>query len=286
MFARLTRQRNFRRNLTRATVGVAIASLLVGISIFELKRRADERVWEQFVQWLPSAPSADSAAPIFIAYREHLKASGVSEADSRKQLAVIRKLQRSRPESRRMMFDNIYSNEPGFNTKPNALLVTTVNGRPPGRALDVAMGQGRNAVFLAGQGWDVTGFDVSSVGLDTAKRNAARAGVEIKTVLKSRDEFDFGTEQWDLIVITYETIPLEVPDYAERLRKSLRKGGLIVVETTASDAGRPLTRSTDVDPARLLRSFSDLRVLRFEDGIAMPDWGHYKTRLVRFVAEK
>jgi 2-polyprenyl-3-methyl-5-hydroxy-6-metoxy-1,4-benzoquinol methylase len=186
------------------------------------------------------------------------------------------------------MFNNIYSNPnaSGFSTGPNALLVSAVKGRKPGRALDVGMGQGRNAVFLAVEGWDATGFDISDRGLEVANKNAARVGVKVNTVLKSREEFDFGVAQWDLIVITYETIPLETPSYVERLRNSLRAGGLIVVETTASDAGQPLTRSVDVDPARLLRAFDGFRILRFEDGVAMPDWGKEKTRLVRFDAEK
>ena len=184
------------------------------------------------------------------------------------------------------MFNNVYSNEPGFNTKPNALLVAAVSGRRPGRALDVGMGQGRNAVFLAVEGWNVTGFDISDVGLEVAKKNAARVGVKINAVLKSRENFDFGTAQWDLIVITYEIIPLETMSYGTRLRNSLRAGGLIVIETTASDAGQPLTRSVDVDPARLLRALDGFRILHFEDTVAMPDWGKEKTRLARLVAEK
>ncbi len=52
----------------------------------------------------------------------------------------------------------------------------TVEGRNPGRALDIGMGQGRNAVYLATQGWDVTGFDPSSEGVRIARSNAEKAG--------------------------------------------------------------------------------------------------------------
>jgi SAM-dependent methyltransferase len=238
------------------------------------------------VQWLPSLPPTDSVALIYTQYRARLVAAGVSEPEADRQLAVIRKLSRTRPEARRVIFNNIYSNEPGFNTKPNALLVSAVTGRKPGRALDVGMGQGRNAVFLAVEGWNVTGFDISDVGLEVAKKNAARVGVKINAVLKGREDFDFGTAQWDLIVITYETIPLETTSYVARLRDSLRAGGLIVIETTATDAGQPLTRSVDVDPALLRRALDGFRILHFEDTVAMPDWGKEKTRLVRLVAEK
>jgi 2-polyprenyl-3-methyl-5-hydroxy-6-metoxy-1,4-benzoquinol methylase len=269
-------------------ISITVGCALIGHPGPGSAQSSDERVWQEFLQWLPSAPPLDNVGPLYQQYRKRLVAAGVSEPDADKQLAVIRKMSRTRPEARRIMFNNIYSNPnaSGFSTSPNALLVSTVKGRKPGRALDVGMGQGRNAVFLAVEGWNVTGFDISDAGLEVAKKNAARIGVEINTVLKSREEFDFGVAQWDLIVITYETIPLETPSYGERLRNSLRAGGLIVVETTASDAGQPLTRSVDVDPGRLLRTFDGFRILHFEDTVATPDWGQGKTRLVRLVAEK
>jgi SAM-dependent methyltransferase len=288
MFAVRGTTQSLRREFVRTLTSIAIGCFVVGHAGLAFAQSSDEQVWQQYLQWLPSLPPTDSVSLIYAQYRTRLVAAGVSEAEADKQLAVIRKMSASRPEARRIMFNNIYANPDasGFIRKPNALLVSAVKGRKPGRALDVGTGQGRNAVFLAVEGWDVTGFDISDVGLEVARKNAARVGVKINTVLKSREEFDFGVAQWDLIVITYETIPLGTPSYGERLRNSLRAGGLIVVETTASDAGQPLTRSVDVDPARLRRAFDDFRILHFEDGVAMPDWGKEKTRLVRFVAEK
>jgi SAM-dependent methyltransferase len=269
-------------------ISIAIGCALVGHPGLGAAQSSDERVWQEFLQWLPSAPPADNVGPLYEQYRKRLVASGVSETDADEQLAVIRKMSRTRPEARRIMFNSIYSNPDasGFSTKPNALLVSAVKDRKPGHALDVGMGQGRNAVFLAVEGWNVTGFDISDAGLELAKKNAARVGVKINTVLKSREQFDFGATQWDLIVVTYETIPLETMSYIARIRDSLRAGGLIVIETTASDAGQPLTRSVDVDPARLLRALDGFRILYFEDTVAMPDWGKEKTRLARLIAEK
>jgi 2-polyprenyl-3-methyl-5-hydroxy-6-metoxy-1,4-benzoquinol methylase len=48
-----------------------------------------------------------------------------------------------------------------FNHQPSRLLVDAIQGRTPGRALDLGMGEGRNAIFLAQQGWQVTGVDLS-----------------------------------------------------------------------------------------------------------------------------
>jgi 2-polyprenyl-3-methyl-5-hydroxy-6-metoxy-1,4-benzoquinol methylase len=84
---------------------------------------------------------------------------------------------------------------PRFNSKPNQLLVDAVAGRDPGQALDVAMGQGRNSVFLAQQGWAVTGFDLSTRALEIAQQQAEEAGVKIHTVLAKDLDFDFGKEQ-------------------------------------------------------------------------------------------
>ena len=277
-----------RRVLVRTVTLIAIGCFVAGHAGPAYAQSSDEQVWQQYLQWLPSLPPSDSVSVIYAQFRARQVAAGVSEAEADRQLAVIRKMSGSRPEARRIIFNNIYANPDasGFSTKPNALLVSTVKGRKPGRALDVGMGQGRNAVFLAVEGWNVTGFDISDVGLEVARKNAARVGVKINTVSKSREEFDFGVAQWDLIVITYETIPLENSSYARRLRDSLRPDGVIVVETTASDAGKPLIRSVDVDPERLLRAFDGFRILHFEDTVATPDWGKGKTRLARFVAEK
>src|SRR5271157_3507433 len=97
----------------------------------------------------------------------------------------------------RIMFNNIYSNStPGFVAQPNALLVATVEGRKPGRALDIGMGQGRNTVFLALKGWDVTGFDISDGGITIARKNAERVGVKINAFHQTDESFDFGFDQW------------------------------------------------------------------------------------------
>ena len=59
-----------------------------------------------------------------------------------------------------------------WTAEPNRFLVAEVNGLAPGRALDLACGEGRNAVWLAAQGWEVTGVDFSRAGLDKAHRLA------------------------------------------------------------------------------------------------------------------
>ena len=69
-----------------------------------------------------------------------------------------------------------------FGAEPNRFLVAEVEGLAPGRALDVACGSGRNAVWLASRGWQVTGVDFSDVALEQARGLAADRGVDVEWV--------------------------------------------------------------------------------------------------------
>jgi SAM-dependent methyltransferase len=247
----------------------------------------DEAIWQLFTEWLPSSPPVDGPKELFDQYRSRLVANGTSAADADQQLVVIRRLHRERPDAWRIMFNNIYkSDTPGFSTQPNALLVATVEGRRPGRALDVGMGQGRNSVFLALKGWDVTGFDMSDEGIAIAQRNAKRAGVPLNAIRETDEAFDYGADQWDLIVFMYEPFSITSSAYVDRLRKSLKVGGIIVIESYGEDAATPNQPPTAIDPDRLLSALQQFRILRFEDTVALADWGQNKRRLVRMVAEK
>jgi SAM-dependent methyltransferase len=193
------------------------------VAIGALAQPSDEAVWRNFMEWLNNAPPVDGPRILFELYNKHLIANGASEAEATRQIAVVREMHRQRPDGWRVMFNNIYkTTTPGFATQPNALLVSTVEGRKPGRALDVGMGQGRNSVFLALKGWDVTGFDMSDEGIATARKNAESAGVKLNAIRETEDAFDYGTGQWDLIVFMYEPFPVTSAAYVERLRQSIR----------------------------------------------------------------
>src|SRR5262249_24988189 len=130
-------------------------------------------------------------------YGSQLRRNGESIENVERTLLVIS----ARDEA--TLYDAIFNKPPQFDTTPNHLLIESTRDRSPGTALDVGMGQGRNAVYLAKKGWNVTGFDVSKVGLDEATKQAASAGVTINTVQASDIEFDFGANRWDLIAIIY-----------------------------------------------------------------------------------
>jgi len=250
----------------------------------------DDAVWKDFVDWLPSAPVSQTPQPIFDLYRQRLMARGATPAEAARRLGLILGGMRTRTDGWRVMFNKIYTApNGGFSTAPSALLVSAASNRPPGRALDVGAGQGRNSVFLAMKGWNVTGFDISDEGLKVAQRNAEKAGVKIATVVESLQGFDMGRAAWDLIVITYEPAPVVAKEYVQKLAAALRPGGLVVIESFASDAGAKQRRPVDIDPQEMLRTFStlpDFRILHFEDVVGTPEWTRDKTRLTRLVAEK
>jgi SAM-dependent methyltransferase len=261
---------------------------LLSLAQASLAQSSDEKIWRDFLDWVKTVPPQQHPGVLVEQYRRKLQADGIGAAAIQHHVDVVLAHMRSGTEGWQQIFNRIYTSPSGgFSTKPNALLVSAVDGRKPGRALDVGMGQGRNSIFLASNGWDVTGFDVSDEGLAVARKNAAAANVKINAVLADRNKFDYGESQWDLVVITYEPSPVTETAYVARLSRALRPGGLLVIESFASDRDAKGRKPVDIDPADLLRAMLGLRILRFEDVEAAPDWGGaVKTRLARLVAQK
>ncbi|PLS76643.1 MAG: class I SAM-dependent methyltransferase [Actinobacteria bacterium] len=111
-----------------------------------------------------------------------------------------------------------------WTAEPNRILVSEVEPMAPAHALDLGCGEGRNAVWLAKQGWSVTGVDFSDVGLAKARRLAEAEGVSAEWV--SADLRDYQPEEsaFDLVVVLYLHLP---------------PGERRAVHTTAATAVRP-----------------------------------------------
>ena len=82
-----------------------------------------------------------------------------------------------------------------YGTEPNEFLISVVDRIPHGRILSLAEGEGRNAVYLASLGYEVTGVDGSEVGLRKAMELAKERGVAITTIQADLSEFEIGLEQ-------------------------------------------------------------------------------------------
>jgi len=180
-------------------------------------------------------------------------------------------------------WDEIYRRGQGFKLTPNQLLTDSVRSVKPGKALDIGMGQGRNAVFLAKQGWDVTGVDTSVEGVRIAGENAKAAGVEVHGVVQDIATFDLGTNRYDLIAMIY----MDDRKLMERIRNALVPGGMVVVEFFHSDANHDLPHPIDgFHTGELDALFPGYTIVRSEVVEDIADFGERPTKLVRFVAKK
>jgi len=157
---------------------------------------------------------------------------------------------------------------------PNRFLVEEVASLPPGRALDLACGEGRNAVWLAGRGWSATGVDFSAVAMTKARELAARSDVEVAWVLADVTEHVPPAGAFDLVLVLYLHLP--APERAlvlGRAAAALAPGGTILVvghDTTnlTDGVGGPQDERVLFTPdevvAELQRGADDLQVERAE----------------------
>ena len=226
-----------------------------------------------FLQW-KSEPSNSGLTfgAALTKYRQKLEADGATPAAAERTMRMIEAHYEAE------LYNRVYAAPPEFSTAPTPLLVDAVSGVPPGKALDVGMGQGRNALYLASKGWDVTGFDVAEVGLQKATEQAAASGLTMTPVHASDEEFDFGRDRWDLIAIMYALEKRSV----HRVRDALKPGGLVVVESGHTETSGALGYGDN----ELLEIFKGFRILKYEDTLGTYEWSGKPRRLVRLVAQK
>jgi 2-polyprenyl-3-methyl-5-hydroxy-6-metoxy-1,4-benzoquinol methylase len=243
----------------------------------------DQRAWERFRSWISSLPPEQHRPDrVEALYREYLKSRGFSNAEVDAQIKVVDE-QGARAEVER--WNQILTAEkPRFNTKPNAFLMEIARTRKPGNALDVGMGQGRNGIWLAQQGWDVTGFDPAEKAVALARETARKLGVNLKTEVKRTEDFDFGERRWDLILLSYVG-GREMTDIVQR---ALKPGGVLVIEGFHRDATKsgPIGAAVVFDTGELPPLFPQLRVVRYEEPVADADFGQIRVRVVRYCGER
>jgi SAM-dependent methyltransferase len=274
-------------------VAIVVASVLFGAAqqVLGAVQQAvpgvtpeEMRTYSSFRTWITSHPDLQKATEdaVIQRYRAELRSQGKSDTEIDSTIALLRKVgDRAEVE----MWNRVLTNPaPSFSTAPNEFLVTMTKGLKPGRSLDVGMGQGRNTIYLAQQGWESVGFDPADRAVAAAQDEAKKLGVKITTHIARAEEFDWGENQWDLIVLCY----VGGREYVAKVTRALRPGGMVVVEAFHRDATKnhPIGGAVVFDTNELLKLFEGLRVVRYEDTNAKGDFGLEETRVVRLAAVK
>ena len=123
-----------------------------------------------------------------------------------------------------------------YGGEANEFLKNTINLLPKGRILCLGEGEGRNALFLAMAGYNVTAVDISEVGLQKTRKRAEEKNVTIQTIQADLTEFDLGNEEWQGIVSIY--CHLHKKDRITLHRqcvKALSKNGVFIMESYSTN---------------------------------------------------
>ncbi|HAK38277.1 MAG: class I SAM-dependent methyltransferase [Nitrospinaceae bacterium] len=149
-----------------------------------------------------------------------------------------------------------------FGSKPIRFLKDNIHLLPKGRALDLAMGEGRNGVYMATQGFDVLGLDISPVGLNKAHQLAEHHKVKIETRVVDLENYQLEKNAYDVIICTYYM----QRDLFDQMKESLKPGGMALVETYNIDYLRyaSFSRKYLLENNELLKIFKDFKIIRYQ----------------------
>jgi 2-polyprenyl-3-methyl-5-hydroxy-6-metoxy-1,4-benzoquinol methylase len=169
--------------------------------------------------------------------------------------------------------------------EPNPFLKKHIRLLPKGKALDIATGEGRNAVFLAQHGFEVDAVDISEKGLKKAQKLAREKGVKINTFLIDLDQYQIEKERYYLIANFYFLRRRLI----SRIKQGLKKGGRLIFETYLLEhrtlgTGGPKQANYFLKPNELLRLFNDFRILFYREGIFRE--GGRRKAVASLIAEK
>jgi SAM-dependent methyltransferase len=200
-------------------------------------------------------------------------------------------------------WNKIYEN-PGyiFGTEPIPFLVENLPLVRRGKALELAMGEGRNAVYLARQGFQVTGVDISEVAAEKCRRLAARHNVQIEIVIADLRDYNIPPNTYDLITNLY----FPQPDLIPKIKAGLKPGGFILYEqwrpvrrgqgfpgeSSGAGSGGNVYQYSDLSREELLRQFPDYRIHLYREAMinhaatAGPGRGILMSEVMSLVAQK
>ncbi|HEY2384309.1 MAG TPA: methyltransferase domain-containing protein [Terriglobia bacterium] len=164
-------------------------------------------------------------------------------------------------------WDERYRKGENIDAAPDPLVTRFGTILPAGRALDLACGPGRHALWLAEHGWDVTAVDSSRAGIEILRKRAEDRGVRVDSVIADleRHEFAIQPASFDLIVVVHYL----QRDLFPAIRKGVRLGGAVIAAIAMIDETplvRPMNPAYLVEPGDLRAYFEGWRLLHDFEG--------------------
>ena len=172
-----------------------------------------------------------------------------------------------------------------FGKKANSFLRRHIALLPKAKALDLAAGEGRNAVFLAQHGFKVDAVDISEIGLRKTQELAGKGRVRVHTILADLDSYPIKRGEYNLITNFYFLSRNIIP----KMKRGLKKGGMVVLETYLLQhrrlhTGGPKNPKYFLKPNEPLQLFKGFRILVYREGIF--EEGGKRKAIASLIAQK
>ena len=182
-------------------------------------------------------------------------------------------------------WDERYSRGEHIIREPMPLLARVVETLAPARALDLACGPGRHAIFLAERGWRVTAVDASRVGIELLKKNALASGVRVDARVADleRNGFEIEREAYNLIGVFYYL----QRDLFPRIRAGVKVGGLVIAAIHMMDDApdaHPVNEDYLLQPGELRAEFRGWEIMHDYEGTSTE--GGHRRRTAEIAARK
>ncbi|MEX2291040.1 MAG: class I SAM-dependent methyltransferase [Mycobacteriales bacterium] len=167
-------------------------------------------------------------------------------------------------------WDERYAAAQQWSDEPNALAASILGQLPPGRALDLAAGEGRMALWLARRGWQVSALDFSPVGLERGKARAQALGVDVDWQVADATTADLTAGHFDLVLVLYLHLPrAALLPVLTRAAAAVAEGGRLLVlghdrDNLKRGVGGPQDEDLLYDHDLLAAAAEELAVERLE----------------------
>lgn len=193
-------------------------------------------------------------------------------------------------------WDERYSeSEFAYGTEPNEFLVEAIQHIPKGRVLCLCEGEGRNAVYLAEQGYTVTAVDASAVGMAKAQKLAAERGVVIETIVSDLGDYSIEADSFNAVVSIFCHVPKDLREKVhQQVIHGLKQNGVLVLEAyfpkqLEFGTGGPPTAELMMDLQSLKIELAGLELVHAEEKVRDVIEGKYHTgqgAVVQVIARK